>query len=467
MIERRILVVDDEPGARLVLERSLARANCTVECAENGEQALEKFRNQSFPVVVTDINMPGMSGLDLLREIREQQPETAVLMITAYADLDSAIQAIRSGAYDYIVKPIKPDLMVKAVDRAFEKLELRDEVTYLQSQIREHYGFDAIVGQSPAIKETVRLAARVAGTDESVLITGPSGTGKELFARAIHLSSPRDKHRFIAVNCGGFPDHLLESELFGYKRGAFTGAATDKPGLIAEADNGTIFFDEIAELPIGMQVKLLRFLQDHHIRPVGAVKEQLVNVRVVAATNRDLEAEVAEGKFREDLYYRLRVLAVEVPALKDRPEDIPVLLQYFAERTARRMGKAPPEFSEAAAKRLAEYEWPGNVRELENLVKNVLIMNDARVIQPGHLPAYVTQPDSGGKKNGFISEGNLLASGASYSDLRNKVLEDFNQAILSEALELENWNISKAAERLGTAKSNVIRLMKRFHLQKP
>ncbi|MCZ7583188.1 MAG: sigma-54 dependent transcriptional regulator [Deltaproteobacteria bacterium] len=336
---------------------------------------------------------------------------------------------------------------------------MKDEIKYLKSQIQEQYGFESIIGTSESIRETIRMASRLAPTDESVLITGASGTGKELFARAIHFASPRQNHRFIAVNCGALPEHLIESELFGHKKGAFTGATSDKVGLIQEAHRGTIFLDEIAELPQQLQVKLLRFLQDHKIRAVGGLKESQVDVRVVAATNKVLEDEVAEERFREDLYYRLRVLELRIPPLKERRDDIPVLVRFFLEKFAKRSGRDAFEVPPKVMARLQEYDWPGNVREIENLAKHLVIMCEDNEVRLDDLPPYLQ--DSPKRQTG-----GFLGTGESYSEIRSRVLEDFNQSILTEALELEDWNISRAAERLGTAKSNVIRLMKRFDLSK-
>ncbi len=462
MIERRVLVVDDEPGARMVLERSLTRGQYEVVTAEGGDQALDLFREQPFPVVVTDINMPGMSGFELLDEVRKHKPDSAVLMITAYADLNSAVEALRRGADDYIIKPIKPDLIVKAVDRVFEKLLLSDEVRYLRSQIRDQWGFENIVGTSEALKRSIRMALRVSPSDETILISGGSGTGKELFARAIHLSSPRRQKRFIAVNCGALPEQLIESELFGHRKGAFTSAVANKEGLVMEANGGTVFFDEVSELPTPMQVKFLRFLQDHFVRPVGALKEVHADVRVLAATNKDLQAEVDSGRFREDLYFRLRVLELHVPSLRDRREDIPVLVRYFIKKHGERSGRDELAVPDEIMELLINYDWPGNAREVENLVKHLLIMCEGTEVTRDDLPAFLAL----GTSSGDVGARDMayLAQGRSYSEIRSKVLEDFNRQIITEALELEGWNISRAAERLGTAKSNVIRLMKRFGL---
>lgn len=458
MRNRRVLIVDDESGARVVLERSLGRAGYQVHSAENGVAALKLFTENPFPVVITDINMPGMNGLELLRRIHETNPETCVVIITAYADLKSAVEALRNGAYDYIFKPLKPDLMVKAADRAFEKWSLRNEVRYLQRQFEDQFGFDSIIGGSKAMRETIRMAQKIAPTDESVLITGESGTGKELFARAIHLSSLRKNRRFVAVNCGALPENLVESELFGHKKGAFTNATADKIGLITEADGGSIFLDEVSEFSQALQVKLLRFLQDHYIRPVGAVKESHVNVRVIAATNRSLDEEVKAGRFREDLYYRLRVLVVSVPPLREHPEDVPVLMKFFLDKFAKRSGFAAPNIPEEVMRKLAAYEWGGNVRELENLAKHLIIMTDGPTVVEKDIISYLGPTAKDPKP--------LLSEGLKYSELRSKVLERFNQQIITEALNQEGWNISRAAIRLGTAKSNVVRLMKKFNLSK-
>lgn len=461
MLKRRVLVVDDEPGALVVLERTLNRADYEVAKAVSADDGLKRFEEEPYPVVVTDINMPGRSGFELLDDVKRTRPESAVLMVTAYADLNSAVEALRRGADDYIVKPIKPDLIIRAVDRAFEKLQLREEVRYLQSQIRDQYGFETIVGASESLRATIKMAARVAPTDENILITGASGTGKEMFARAIHLSSNRRAKRFIPVNCGALPEHLIESELFGHVRGAFTSAVVSKDGLMTEGDGGTVFFDEISELPLPTQVKLLRFLEDHHVRPVGGLKETRVDVRVIAATNKNLDDEVKASRFREDLFFRLRVLEVRIPPLMERREDVPTLVKYFIEKHGQRSGRQTLDVPPEVMARLQSYDWPGNVRELENMVKHLLIMCDNPVVLCSDLPGYLREePAEPTRREAYLSDGK------SYSEIRSKVLEDFNRTILTEALDLEEWNISRAAERLGTAKSNVIRLMKRFNLNR-
>lgn len=459
MIRKRVLIVDDEPSALAILERSIDQKEYEMVKAYSGEHALELFCEKPFPVVVTDVAMPGISGIDLLVELRKREPDVLVLIMTAYADLTSSINAIRSGAYDYIVKPCKPEFIIKALERAFEKLSLSNEVRYLKSQIEKDHSFQSIVGISDEIRQAVRTANRIARTDECVLITGESGTGKEMFARAIHQSSHRKNNRFVPVNCAAFPDNLIESELFGYVKGAFTGADRDTMGLIEEAHNGTIFFDEISELVPSTQVKLLRFLQDHNIRRVGSTKEKHVNVRIIAATNRSLEDMVASGAFRDDLLFRLRVLTLRIPALCDRVEDITVYLNYFLDKFSRHTRRETLKVSDEVMEILNRYLWPGNVRELENLTRHLVVMCDGPVIEKDNLPSFLFTSSS--CPSAYPS---YLSAGGTYSEIRTQVLENFNQSIIAEALELESGNISRAAERLGTAKSNVIRLMKRFNM---
>ncbi len=459
-MEKGVLLVDDEPGALLVLERTLRDDGYRLAKAQSGEEALDLFLKKPFPVVVTDINMPGMSGLELLDKLRETAPDTLVIMLTAYGDFESAVEALRAQAYDYLTKPFKPEEIQKCLERAFRKLAAAEPAPLARPPGQEPRGFESIVGTSEALRKAVRLAGKLALSDETLLITGASGTGKELFARAIHEASSRSAFRFVPINCSAFPDSLAEAELFGHIRGAFTGASNNRAGLIEVADRGTVLLDEVSELQPNVQVKLLRFLQDYRIRRLGSTSERPLDVRVIAATNKPLEDEVAGNRFRADLFFRLRVLELRLPSLSARPEDIPVYMCHFLEEFCGRNGREPLNVSQDAMGVLRGFSWPGNVRELENLARRLAVTCDGPTVEVEDLkPLYQAS-----RERRWTPQ--YLNNGANYSDARSQVLEDFNQAIISEALDLEGWNISRAAARLGTAKSNVIRIMRRFNISR-
>jgi two-component system response regulator PilR (NtrC family) len=370
----RILVVDDEAGLREMLQVLLKRHGYDVEVAEGQKRAVELLRKPpSFDVVVTDLMMPDGSGMGVLAEARKVDESTQVIMITAYATTDQAVQAMREGAYDYIKKPFKNDELLAVVEKAGEKRAIVDQNRMLRRRLRDGFRAGDIVGKSPAIERIMRLVERVASAPSSVLITGESGTGKELIARALHQSGERASKPFVAINCAALPETLLESELFGYEKGAFTGADSKKEGLFRAAGTGTLFLDEVGELPLALQVKLLRALQERTVRPVGGHEEIAVHCRVVAATNREVEREVAEGRFREDLYYRINVINLRLPPLRERPEDIPLLAEHFLTKHAAVQNKRL-QFSPEAMRWLVSRAYRGNVRELENLVERAVTL---------------------------------------------------------------------------------------------
>lgn len=379
----RILIVDDESSLREVLSIMLHRQGYQVDTAVDGAQAASRLRSQSYDLVISDIRMPRMSGLELLRLIKEQTPETVVVMITAFSTSDEAVEAMKQGAYDYITKPFNNEEIKQIVKNALERYSLRIENQALKEELGRRFSFEGLVGKSKAMQTVISLIRKVAPTPAKVLITGESGTGKELVAKAIHYQSDRRDRPFVSINCGAIPENLLESELFGHERGAFTGAVRQKEGLFETAADGTIFLDEVAELPQLMQVKLLRVLQEGEFRRVGGNRPIKVDVRVIAATNRRLEEAVAEGTFREDLYYRFNVIRVELPALRSRREDIPMLIEWFWERFT---GKGEVKVDEDAMRRLMDYSWPGNVRELENVVERATILGQQGRITVDCLP---------------------------------------------------------------------------------
>jgi len=381
--KHRILIVDDEESLREFLSIMLHREGYQVDTAVDGAQAEAHLRDHSYDLVISDVNMPRMGGMELLRHIKERTPETVVLMITAFSTTEQAVEAMKQGAYDYITKPFQNEEIRLVVKNALERRELRRENLALKEELGKRYSFEGMVGKSKAVQDVITLVRKVAASQVRVLVTGESGTGKELVARAIHFQSDRRSQPFVAINCGAIPENLLESELFGYEKGAFTGAVRQKPGLFETAAGGTVFLDEVGELPSLMQVKLLRVLQENEFRRVGGTQSVQTDVRVVAATNRRLEEAVANGSFREDLYYRFNVIRIDLPSLRSRREDIPLLVDYFWERFT---GKAHVEVAEEAMRRLLDYHWPGNVRELENVVERATVLGHGSKITLDCLP---------------------------------------------------------------------------------
>lgn len=381
----KILVIEDEGNLREILGMLLEGEGYAVTTAADGLEGLEKLAGGIFDLVITDIKMPGADGLQILAKAKKISPAPMVLMITAFGTVESAIEAMKAGAYDYIHKPFKIDEIRLIVRNALEKRHLHAEVSMLRKEIKTAYRVENLIGKSPVMQETLSLIHKVAGSGSSVFITGESGTGKELVARAIHNLSPMADMNFVAINCATFPEGLLESELFGHMRGSFTGAVQNKQGLFEVADGGTLFLDEVADMPVGLQSKLLRTVEDGTLRRVGGTADIKVNVRVIAATNRNIKEAVEGGSFREDLYYRLNVIPLHVPPLRERKEDIPLLIGHFLKKFS--AGKR--QFAGSALKLLMEHEWRGNVRELENMVERVLLLADNETITEVDLPEEV------------------------------------------------------------------------------
>jgi two-component system response regulator PilR (NtrC family) len=438
----RILVVDDERSMREMLEIFLAREGYSVAACASGSEALRHLSHEDFDLVITDINMPGLSGFDLLREVREKDPGLPVLMITAYGSPDSAVQAMKKGATDYLTKPFRIEEVKTRIGGPLERRRLARENLSLQRMLAEGgvgVGVGGIVGKGPRIAEIVTLIARVGRSDSTVVITGESGTGKELVARAIHQVSRRAEKPFITVNCGALAEGLLESELFGHRKGSFTGAVADRKGLFEAAAGGTLFLDEITETSPGMQVKLLRALQEKEVAPVGDTRPVKVDVRVLAASNRDLPRAIREGRFREDLYYRLNVISMHVPPLRERREDIPLLVEHFLRTGGVRHGIAAPAISPAALEHLLRYPFPGNVRELENLVERGLALSQDGFLSEEVLPPEVrdaprTMPGPEGAEDGMKLD---------------RLLMRYERTLIEHALSRSGGNRTRAAELLG------------------
>ncbi len=385
-MKKKILVVDDEEIIRDSISFILEKEGYIVRKAENGAVALKVMSENLFDLVITDIEMPELRGPELLEKISERFPQTFVIIITAYASIETAIAAIRKGAYDYLLKPIEFDDLLFRIKKLFEYKELIQENTLLRQEVNRKFDFSSIIGQSEAMKKIFTDIQKVAPTDGTVLITGKSGTGKELVARAIHTHSKRASKRFHAINCGAIVETLFESELFGHKKGSFTGATNDKDGAFKAAEGGTLLLDEISEMPLHLQPKLLRALEQREITPVGSNDTLPINVRIVAATNRNLKEEIAKGKFREDLFYRLNVVEIHLPELSERSEDIPLLVNSFISKFRGEMGKAIKGISNQAMSALVNHQWKGQIRELQNIVERAMIFCDAEIIDVQHLP---------------------------------------------------------------------------------
>ncbi|MBI5598183.1 MAG: sigma-54-dependent Fis family transcriptional regulator [Deltaproteobacteria bacterium] len=451
MPKYRIMVVDDEKSMREFLDIMLRKEGYDVESFASVEPAVERFRATPSDLVITDLKMPGPSGVHLLKELKGIRDDVMVIVITAYASVDSAIEAMKAGAYDYFTKPFNVEEIKLNIKRALNVRMLERENVLLKKDLKSRYGFGNLVGTSRKMAEIYGLIMSVAATRANVFITGESGTGKELAARAIHAESPRKDKPFVTVNCGAIPESLVESELFGYVRGAFTGAYADKAGLAEMADGGTLFLDEITELPLNLQVKLLRFIQEKSFRRVGGTADVSVDMRLIAATNREIEEEVREGRFREDLYYRLNVIRIDIPPLRERPEDIAPLARYFLKKYNKELGKDIKRISEEALKLLMDYHYSGNVRELENAIERAVTLETKDFIGAASLPPSIRNSRDASASNPDLP-GNPAAGGAAIlpdgMDLEATVSE-FEKRIIGEALRKAGGVKKKAAELLG------------------
>jgi DNA-binding NtrC family response regulator len=452
----RVLVVDDKDTNLSLLARILS-PELDVTTAADGARALALVAAVDFDVVLTDIKMPGADGMAVLHETRRARPDTEVVLMTAFGSVESAVAAMKAGAYDYLTKPFEPDEVLLIVQRAVERRRLRVQARDLRVALEGAARFENLVAQSPAMRRVIELMRRAADSDATVLVTGESGTGKEVVARAIHLASARRPRRFVPVNCGAVPEALVESELFGHVKGAFTGAAAAHAGLFGEADGGTIFLDELGELPLAMQVKLNRALQERAVRPVGGTEERAIDVRVVAATNVDLKAAAAAGRFREDLYYRLAIFPLHIPPLRDRREDIPALAALFLERHAR-ADRAIEGFTPEALAALAEHDWPGNVRELENVVQRALVVSDGPRIGVGALPE-----DLGARPPAAAPSARLEQ--LTYREVvdlaKDRATRDYLVALMKDL----GGNVTAAAERAGIERESMHRLLRRHAIR--
>jgi two-component system response regulator PilR (NtrC family) len=431
----RILVVEDEGSMREVLTMLLEGEGHSVVAASDGTEGLGWLEKDIFDLIITDIKMPGASGFDVLKRAQEVAPDTLVIMVTAFGTVESAIEAMRLGAYDYINKPFKIDEIRVIVRNAFDKRKLKVEVSLLREKVKTAFEVENIIGKSPSMQELLSMVQKVAKINSNVLVTGESGTGKELVALAIHNLSPRSGGNFVAINCAAFPEGLLESEIFGHMKGSFTGAVQNKQGLFEVADKGTLFMDEVGEMPMSLQSKFLRAIENGTFRRVGGTADLKVDVRIIAATNRDLEERVAEGAFREDLYFRLNVIPVHMPPLRERVEDIPLLVEHFI----RKYSDGGRQFSGSAMKRLMQYPWKGNVRELENMVERVLLFTDTDIVTDADIPEEILSHGSGQERLPEIGEGIDIEA----------LLSEQEKKYLVEALKLSGGKKKDAAGLLG------------------
>jgi len=451
---RRVLVVDDEENIRLVLRTLLKKNDYQVEAAESAEIALEQLERFDPDFVLADVRMSGMTGIELCTELKARSSLATVILMSAYGSVDLAIEAMKAGAYDYISKPFKQDEVLLALTKAEERESLRRENRALKAAMRKEQTVHGILGKSEAIGKVFSTIGKVAEYKTTVLIQGESGTGKELVARALHDGSSRKNKAFIPINCGAIPETLLESELFGHKKGAFTDAHADKKGLFAEAHQGSLFLDEIGELPLSLQVKLLRVLQEGCVRPLGATRDQEVDVRVIAATVRDLQREVQEGRFREDLYYRLNVLQINVPPLRDRRDDIMLLVEHFIERNNSRLGTQIRDLDQRARKLLLDYPWPGNVRELENTIERAVVLAEGDTLTVADLPERMREP------------ADPVAASLANGELSIKKTARFmEETLIRRALEKTGGNRTAAAKLLELSHRALLYKIKDYGIQ--
>jgi two-component system NtrC family response regulator len=452
--KKRILVVDDDESLRWVTQAQLQQSGYDVDAAADSVSALEQIRNLPPDLVITDLKMPGISGLDLLKEIRAGYPEILVIMVTAFGTVENAVEAMRAGAYDYVTKPVNMDELRLIVNRGLEHLDLREEVRVLRSSLDKKYGFETILGQSNKLLYVLDMASRAAQATSTVLIRGETGTGKELLAKAVHFNSPRKDRPFVTINSGAIPKDLLESELFGHVKGSFTGAFVNKKGKVELADGGTLFLDEIGELPLELQVKILRLIQHGEIEKLGFAGVSKVDVRIIAATHRNLQAMVEDGTFREDLYYRLAVIPLDLPPLRERAEDIPELVQHFFLKAKEKQGRPDLVLSTRMLPYFSAYTWPGNVRELENIIERIVVLSRGDEITLNDLPDFLR------RERPAVVELHLDLPPHGIS------LEAVEKELIVRALEKFSWNQTHAAQYLDLSRKTLIYRMEKFGLKR-
>jgi DNA-binding NtrC family response regulator len=457
---RKILVVEDDESLRRVMQVQLEKAGHKTAVAVDALQALEVLNRDAQDVLITDLNLPGISGLELLKRVRTEHPETVTIIVTAYGTVTSAVDAMKAGAYDYVMKPVHSYELKVLVEHVLENKRLVEEVRVLRNSIDGKYGFESNIGHSPLLLRVLESAARVAHTNATVLIRGETGTGKEMLAKAIHQNSPRRDNPFVTINCGAIPRELLESELFGHVRGAFTGAVTHKVGKVESAEGGTVFLDEIGEMPLDLQVRILRLLQDHEIEKVGAAKSIPVEVRVIAATHRNLEAMVENGTFREDLYYRLVVVPLELPPLRARAEDIPELVLEFFDQSTTRYGRKNLRLPQELLSRFCQYHWPGNIRQLQNFIERMVVLCPSDEITLEDLPNFLRISSPPREMSLSSPDGTTLAIPDGMT------LHAIEEEVLRSALSKCNWNQTQAAQQLGVTRKILTSRMAKYGIER-
>jgi two-component system response regulator PilR (NtrC family) len=441
-MKARILVVDDEESIREFLEIMLRKEGYEVTCAEDGQKALDILKKKNFDMVISDLQMPNLTGIELLKNVKDHYPDMMFMMITAFGTTETAVEAMKLGAYDYLSKPFKIDEVRLNIANALRSRNLEVENRSLKKELKHEYSFQNLVGNSETMHRIYEMVRRVSQTPTNVLITGESGTGKEMVAKAVHYNGPLKDKPFVTVNCGAIPESLMESEMFGHKKGSFTGAIVDKAGLFEVADGGTLFLDEVGELPLTIQVKLLRAIQERVIRRVGGTEDTKIEVRIIAATNRDLEDMVKQGTFRQDLFYRLNVINIKTPSLRERTEDIPLLANHFLKKYNDRLGKNIGGISAEAMDLLKRYDYPGNVRELENIIERTVALEGGATILPESLPPFVNTPS--GRKMASSNEIQVTTDGV---DL-DKIMGQIEKELLIKAIHTAGGVKKKAAKLL-------------------
>ena len=458
----RILVTDDEESIREFLDIMLRKEGYEITCVEDGKQAADILKKKTFDMVISDLQMPNMTGIELLKHVRESYPELIFMMITAFGTTESAVEAMKMGAYDYITKPFKIDEVRINIANALRSKNLEVENRTLKKELEKEYSFQNLVGNSEAMHKIYSLVKRVSDSPTNVLITGESGTGKEMVAKAIHYNGPLKDKAFVTINCGAIPENLMESEMFGHKKGSFTGAVVDKPGLFEVADGGSLFLDEVGELPLSIQVKLLRAIQERVIRRVGATEDLHVDVRIIAATNRNLEEMVADGSFRQDLFYRLNVINIRTPSLRERRDDIALLANHFLAKYNSKLTKNIAAISREAMDLLKKYDYPGNVRELENIIERTVALEAGATILPESLPPFVNTPS--GRK--MASSEGIEISAEEGIDLQ-KVLDQIEKELLIKAIHAAGGTKKRAAKLLGITFRSMRYRVEKFSLGIP
>ena len=457
MASKRIMLIDNEEGLCRMMEAILTDNGYTAKAYTRSFEAVEEFKGSDWDLVISDVKMPGMDGLEVLQRIKEKSPSMPVIMITAFATVEMSIQALRRGAYDILTKPFEPEELLYRVKNALKQTELFEENQELRKELVGKFRFDNIIGATTGLRPLMETVEKIAIRDTSVLITGESGTGKELIAQAIHYNSPRRDKRFLAINCGALPESLLESELFGYKKGAFTGATENRQGLLEAADGGTLFLDEVGNLPMNVQKTLLRFLQEQEFHRIGDTRPTKVNVRILSATNADLLADVEKGTFREDLYYRLNVVNLRLPPLRERRSDIPLLVTHFIKQQNEKFGTQIKGLSSEALQAACQFSWPGNIRQLRNVLEASMAVETEEVIQLGTLAQFI---DTG--KEIAVEPGLSADNESDYSS----ALADFETRYLKSLLQKTGGNVEAAAREAGMNMATIYRKLKKYEISR-